>query len=203
MGKKNSLTKEERIRRENLSLKKNQCDNFLRVICIGGITIPLLLHIIVIGESTTCLTITAILALLTPSTFAYLAFRNYDLSVSETNEIISKKEENKGNMLLYVGGIFSILLITVYIVSSGGVKDNIMAYYYLFIPSATAVAFKTRWGLRIVSITYAVCISLLYWEFYNYGYYDQPSKWIYLLFSIYQICLIMYLECKTNKLSIQ
>lgn len=193
--------------------KKQQCNNFLKLICIGGITIPLLIHIIIIGEPSRLLTAIAVLTALSPTLFAYFSRENYDWAASNSETPDSNKKEKKGDMLLYIGGILSIIFIAIYIGLSEGVRNHIMAYYFVFIPSATAVAFRTKNGLRFVSGISAICLTILYVFFYEkaeivgepdellvLNLFSIPHKFLHLIFALYQIILIVWLEHKTNKL---
>ena len=205
MGKNNSLV-----------IKKKQCYNFLLVICIGGITFPLILHIFNLGNLTAFHAVIAIFSAFTPTAFAFYAYHKYDSAVSNKKKKtlttpIKSHDEKHGDYLLYVGGILSIIFIAVYVGMSGGIKDNFMAYYFVFIPSATAVAFRTWKGLWFISLTSVICLIILYVWFYGQdkvGEYLFLSFWglhllipLNLLFSIYQIALIIWLEYRTNKLN--
>ncbi len=203
-------------RPSSIKTKKQQCKNFLWVICVGGILIPLVFHAFLYGEFTAIILITALLTAVTPTLFASFSYFNYDAATSRkrtasppVKEPVDK--EKRGDHLLYIGGILSILFIAVYIGLSGGIKENIMAYYFVFIPSATAVAFRTRKGLWYISVTAIICLVVLYCFFYGQEIVEEsldfilfglviPNRVLYLVFSVYQICLIVLLEYLTNKL---
>ena len=199
----------EKYSQENLDIKHKQCNNFFLVICLFGIFIPLLIHIVIqmffYRASTHLLTLIALFTAIVPIFFAYFAKDNYAAAKSlyESAPNDSKNRADKGDYLLYIGGILSIVLIALYIGISGGIKDHIMAYYFIFIPTTTAVAFNTRKGLWIVSGVSAICMSVLFACFYQQDKIFELCKYLNLAFSLYQIGLIIILEYKTNKLSEQ
>lgn len=196
--------------KDNIELfkKSKQCKYFLWTICVGGIVIPLLLLLLFVHEETTVpLTIICVLLAFIPTFFASMALLNYNnaLSANSSDDNSSKKETN-GNRLLYVGGLLSIILIALYVDLSGGIKDNLMAFYFVFLPSATAVAFNTRWGLILISGLSIGCVGLLYFGLFEHDFLGRPHvemaefKPLYsFLCSLYQIGLIILLEYFTNR----
>lgn len=186
--------------REDLEQKTKQCINFLIVICVLGIFVPLLLSIFFVDKSTHALTAIAIITAFVPPVFALLSYHNYHSATTVRMASGEKdRKEKNGDWLLYIGGVLSIVLITFYIGLSGGVNGHIMAYYFIFIPSATAVAFRTRAGLLIISAASIVCLFLLYYCC-DSSPVERFDKWINMGFSVYQIGLIILLEYLTNKL---
>lgn len=196
--------------------KMRQCENFVWLICVAGITLPLIVSVFVIEKTTRLITVVGILTAITPTIFAFAALINYHKAHKDNSingDSAQKKRGRKGDFLLYIGGILSILFVTAYIVLSGGVKGNLMAFYFVYIPSTTAVAFKTKLGLWLVSGMSAVSLIFLYFLFYDlglsyeYGAFSEinnsiePNKFYYMGFSILQIVLVIILEHRTNKLS--
>ena len=198
--------------------KMRQCENFVWLVCVAGITLPLIISVLVLEKTTHLLTIAGILTAITPTIFAFAALIDYHKAhkIHETESISNvdtqTKRGRRGDWLLYIGGILSILFVTVYIVLSGGVKGNLMSFYFVYIPSTTAVAFKTRIGLWLVSGMSFICLISLYYVFYDFGLSyecgtfselynrNEPDKIYYLGFSLLQIILIIILEHKTNKI---
>lgn len=197
---------------KKLVQKTKQCINFLIVVCILGIFAPLLLSILIIGETTPQLTIIAIVTAFIPPVFAFISYHSYQVaSHKAVRKTIITKKEQWGDRWLYIGGVLSIVLIAYYISKSGGVNGHIMAYYFVFIPSATAVAFRTKLGLWIVSSTSILCLVYLYIWCYDTMLVETthlticsfkiPLEILHLSFAIYQIGLIVLLEYKTNILA--
>ena len=200
---------------DELYEKMHQCENFVWLICVCGITIPLIASIFVLKNTTHLLSIVSVLTAIAPTICAFSALVNYHKAYRaklDGKQTIQDKTEKRANYLLYLGGVLSIIFVTVYVVLSGGIKDNLMAFYFVFIPSTTAVAFNTRLGLVIVSLTSAICLGVLYYFCYEYGYFyecgsfyklnsvEEPDKGYYFGFMIFQIGLIIALEYFTNNL---
>lgn len=199
--------------KDELYERMRQCENFVWLICVLGITLPLIASVFVLEKTTHLLTIVGILTAITPTIFAFAALISYHKAHKAESDNIRKRKGTWGNILLYIGGGLSIFFVSGYVILTGGIQGNLMAFYFVYVPSTTAVAFRTRWGLLIVSAISASCLAVLYYYFYEYGIlYEhgefqkmdsiiEPHKYYYLGFSILQIFLIIILELRTNKIS--
>lgn len=198
----------------DIRTKARQCLNFVCVICLLGISIPMAWANHIYRETSPYIGDISIALAFIPIFSAFISFVLYHHNVMRPDNVQnesdssskqkskSEKNERLGDIILYIAGLLSILLIAAFIGLSGGIKNNIMAYYFFFIPSATAVAFTTRLGLWIVGISSFVCVSILYYFFYDsYGLVD-PGRLHYWGFSIYQVFLIVLLEYFTNFLDL-
>ena len=57
--------------------KMRQCENFVWLICVAGITLPLIVSVFVIEKTTRLITVVGILTAITPTIFAFAALINY------------------------------------------------------------------------------------------------------------------------------
>ncbi len=194
----------------DIRTKARQCLNFVLVICLLGISIPMGWANSIYGNTSPYIGYISIALACIPIFSAFISFVLYHLNVMRPdnvqNEIDGSKQKSKserlGDVILYIAGLLSILLIAAFIGLSGGIKNNIMAYYFFFIPSATAVAFTTRQGLWIVGIASFLCVSVLYYYFYDSYELVDPGRLHYWGFSVYQVFLIVLLEFFTNFLDL-
>lgn len=184
---------------DNLLEKMIQCENFVWIICVGGITIPLAGSIFVLEKTTHLLSVFGILTAIIPTVFAFASLISYHKAIIDKEEKEKRRKEKRGDVLLYIGGVSSILLLTVYVLLSGGIKDHLMAFFFVFIPSTTAVAFRTKKGLIMVSSLSIGCLIYLYSFHFDPNNMVEPDQIWYLAFSIWQIFLIILLEILTNK----
>ena len=193
----------------DIRTKARQCLNFVLVICLMGITVPMMFANHIHGRTSPLIGDITILLAFIPTVSAFISFLLYHhhakSSIVQNDSVDNTpiaKSERLGDIILYIAGIVSIVLIAAFIGLSGGIKNNIMAYYFFFIPSATAVAFTTRQGLWLIGITSMICVAILYSFYYDCCELVEPGKWVYLVFSIYQVFLIVFLEYLTNFLNL-
>lgn len=183
---------------EKLQKKCQDCHIFHISVCWFGILIPLLylLGILVYPmlnkEDTIMATeeiiivfvfvlITILIALLS----TYYAYRQYD-----------KGRERVGDWTLYICGILTIVLIALIVNYTGGIRQSLMSFYFFFIPSAIAIVFDSKKGLIATSVC---CILSIFILFHLYSSSNIRYETIhYLVFSIYQLLLILGIEMYKN-----
>jgi hypothetical protein len=187
--------------------KKNEgCDIFLYTICIGGIVVPILFLMVFQSRidadifpnwndnSLFCVILMFLVGLI--PYFARLLYTQ-SLSLYKKNDIKkAEKKEIVADLLLWSCGVITIVLMAIIVYNTGGLKHSLMAFYFFFIPSAIAVAFRAKWGLIITCFACVIVIFILYkldsvpvkpfCKWYNFG------------FHIYQITIILLLELVTN-----
>jgi hypothetical protein len=193
--------------KEKVSLeKKNEgCDIFWSTICVAGIIIPII--VLALLQKFVCKDVFpnweessfyCIILVIFIGLMPYRATRLYEKSIQifNTDNTNAKKKEKRADWYLYSCAVLTIILISIIIHNTGGIKNSLMVFYLFVIPSAIAVAFRAKWGLILACF---LCVSAIYILYViESNSISEFSKWYNFGFDIYQIGLILILELKTN-----
>ena len=82
-----------------------------------------------------------------------------------------KNDSKVGDIILYLGGVITIILVAVSVRYSGGMEYSLLRDYFLFIPAAVAIIFRAKFGLAIILVVCFVSI----WGIYTYPFYAENT----------------------------
>ena len=178
-----------------MDAKKNATLRFAFFVGLGGIIVPCFVTLFYHSWQARITTFTSftliMVALVIVAASPFLAYVSYDKR---------PKWETKTDWFLYSVGVLAVILIAVIVHHTGGLPYSLFTFFFLFVPSAVAIAFEARTGLKFVCFAsfLAIAYNLLKpaLELPDSPYTSASYKLTYIVFVGLHLLIIYFLETR-------